>query len=77
MKTTPIESGATLIELEAGETAIVWDKEGGSQIIMPNREDDEEINPVFAVAVAVMARLTADEEFFQEQLAWFDEHSKH
>ena len=56
--------------LEPHEVAVVYTKDKGYKFLIPDTLDDEEVPDEAAVLVATVMRLSNDEEFYQEMLAW-------
>ena len=56
--------------LEPDEVAVVYTKDKGYRILIPDTLDDEEVPDEAAVLVATAMRLSNDDEFYQEMLDW-------
>ena len=65
------EAGGPTI-LEAHQVAITYDEENGYQILLPSTDEDDEMPEGAAVLVATAMRLTDDEAFYQEMVAWLE-----
>ncbi len=58
--------------LEAHQVAITYDEENGYQILLPSTDEHDEMPQGAAVLVATAMRLTDDEAFYQEMVAWLE-----
>lgn len=68
METSDLESGGTVIKLNASEGAVVWTADG-HHIILPKQESYDE---TFVMFIMLSARLQGDAEFLAEMKEWFD-----
>ena len=58
--------------LEAHQVAITYDEENDYQILLPSMDEDGDMPEGTAALVATAMRLTNDEMFYQDMVAWLE-----